>query len=722
MGLIDLKTDLKSLRYGKDRLGGGSSNQPYIKSKIPTNEGDLGAKGGPDFLLRGGLLTPGRILKDTSRLTQMFFDFKSPNGLLFTAKQNVLSRTAVATNVEGKALNNGVYLPTSTILGAAGNPIGLHLNKQGINPFAGIYTGNNSFLTLISDFDPLGNPVYSSLVNVESKSRLEDFLNSTIKKEKESNLYNYSGGPGSILGVGKTNIPLLLPRDRTGINNPNLNYTPSKVTWASSISFAQTTNFSKDPTNGKFIFSPTTNPFTTDSLTTGASLNNQNNTSYTPSKFNFGPITKREEGKEYLNFIDNDRFLRTGASVLYSSNKFILTGDVEKIKAKFQSNGKAYNPPTVYKEGTLENNSEITGKNTLSQEEIAKLKSSKLNPEIQEDFRKTSNPTLKPLNYTSKNIEYRVNLGNPGMKGDITDYQKGKLLYGSNLYKPLDRITALPLYKSENVDTTKPINDLVKFRIGVIDNNNPTYKTYIHFRAFIDSMSDSYSADWQSQKFMGRGENFYRYNGFDRKVSLSWTVVAQSKAELMPMYQKLNYLASVCAPDYSDLGYMRGNLIKLTIGGYLCEQVGIMTSITYDVPQESPWEIAIPSSEASSDSSNTSGFLSDNSVKELPHMIKVTGFQFIPIHNFVPSVQKNSFTEDITKKEENKNGEIITKVLGTKGKLDVFGNQKYIALSNRSNDDNYKIINPPVSPIFPIQQKPLTPLKTSTPLSTEIII
>ena len=28
------------------------------------------------------------------------------------------------------------------------------------------------------------------------------------------------------------------------------------------------------------------------------------------------------------------------------------------------------------------------------------------------------------------------------------------------------------------------------------------------------------------------------------------------------MYQKLNYLASVCAGDYSDVGYMRGNLIE----------------------------------------------------------------------------------------------------------------------------------------------------------------
>jgi hypothetical protein len=649
MGLIDLKTDLKSLRYGKDRLGGGSSNQPYIKSKIPTNEGDLGAKGGPDFLLRGGLLTPGRILKDTSRLTQMFFDFKSPNGLLFTAKQNVLSRTAVATNGEGKALNNGAYLPTSTILGAAGNPIGLHLNKQGINPFAGIYTGNNSFLTLISDFDPLGNPVYSSLVNVESKSRLEDFLNNTIKGEKEGNLYNYSGGPGSILGVGKTNIPLLLPRDRTGKNNPNLNY----------------------------IQQPITLGISTETFTIGDDIST---ITYNSSKYtNLRPRYSQEDQDKV-----NKTIYKLGATAKYFST-------IDDPSQNNIINSSIDIPPisNVYIPGTFKSNYLIDSGNTLTQEQISKRTLSKFNPKIQEDFRKTSNPTLKAISYTSNNIEQRVKLGDPGIKGDITDYQKGKSLYGSPL--PLDRITALPLYKSENVDTTKPINDLVKFRIGVIDNKNPTYKTYIHFRAFIDTMSDNYSADWQAQKFMGRGENFYRYNGFDRSVSLSWTVVAQSKQELIPMYQKLNYLASVCAPDYSDLGYMRGNLITLTIGGYLYEQVGIMKGITYDIPQESPWEIAIPSSEASTDSSNTSGFLSDNSVKELPHMIKVTGFQFIPIHNFVPSVQKNSFSENITEKFKDKKGNEITKVLGNKGELDAFGDQRYIALSNGFNNNNYNI-------------------------------
>ena len=120
-------------------------------------------------------------------------------------------------------------------------------------------------------------------------------------------------------------------------------------------------------------------------------------------------------------------------------------------------------------------------------------------------------------------------------------------------------------------------------------------------------------------------------SGFDRSISLSWTVAAQSKQELIPMYQKLNYLASVCAPDYSDAGYMRGNLISLTVGGWCYEQVGIMKGITLDVPTESPWEIGI------NDENNTN----DSSVKELPMIVKVTGFQFTPIHNFVPKVQQN---------------------------------------------------------------------------------
>jgi hypothetical protein len=540
--------------------------------------------------------------------------------LLFTAKQNVLSRTAVATNGEGKALNNGAYLPTSTILGAAGNPIGLHLNKQGINPFAGIYTGNNSFLTLISDFDPLGNPVYSSLVNVESKSRLEDFLNSTIKGEKEGNLYNYSGGPGSILGVGKTNIPLLLPRDRTGKNNPNLNY----------------------------IQQPITLGISTETFTIGDDIST---ITYNSSKYtNLRPRYSQEDQDKV-----NKTIYKLGATAKYFST-------IDDPSQNNIINSSIDIPPisNVYIPGTFKSNYLIDSGNTLTQEQLTKKESSGKTYISNNTENFITNipgaPSYLKTSYSGSNrIEQRVNLGNPGEKT-------------KNDKVALDKINARLIYKTEsNNPFVSETNDLVKFRIGVIDNKEPSKKTNIHFRAFIDSMSDSYSADWQSQKFMGRGENFYRYNGFDRKVSLSWTVVAQSKAELIPMYQKLNYLASVCAPDYSDLGYMRGNLIKLTIGGYLYEQVGIMTSITYDVPQESPWEISLPYN--GSNNSNTEGGVdSDPELKELPHMIKVTGFEFIPIHNFVPSVQKNRYT-------------------GVNGEVDKYGAERYIALSRGEGEN-----------------------------------
>ena len=95
--LINLKTNLKSLRLGGDRPAGGSSNQPYIVKDIPSGTGYLRdgmpLQSGPDFILRDGFLAPIKAITDISRLAQMFVDLKSPRGLFFTLKQNLLSKT-----------------------------------------------------------------------------------------------------------------------------------------------------------------------------------------------------------------------------------------------------------------------------------------------------------------------------------------------------------------------------------------------------------------------------------------------------------------------------------------------------------------------------------------------------------------------------------------------------------------------------------------------------
>jgi hypothetical protein len=124
MGLINLQTNLKSLKYGNDRPGGGSSNQPYIVTPIP----DGLTYNGPDFLLRQGALKA--ALTDSERLFKFFSDTKSVKGLLFTTKQIALERQ----NPKMIGINR-IYLPTNTVSQALLLPEGFHLNKQGLDPF-----------------------------------------------------------------------------------------------------------------------------------------------------------------------------------------------------------------------------------------------------------------------------------------------------------------------------------------------------------------------------------------------------------------------------------------------------------------------------------------------------------------------------------------------------------------------------------------------------------
>jgi len=661
MALVNLTTNLRSLRYGKDTVGGGNSNQPYVTTKIPESFSKVGKTGGPDFLLRGGTLLPKVVANDVSRLAQMFFDFKSPNGPLFIAKQNVLSLTNVNSSKgytrykqeestsssvlstigqfikDNLAMNQGVYTPLGTLAQAAGNAIGLHTNKQGLNPLAGIGGPDaTGIVGAISNFDPLGLPTYLSTIatggDEGNKSRLFGLLNKIDEKQDDPNaLYSYTGGPGATLGVGKTKITMVSDQ-RTGINNPRFELKNSRFI---PQQFVPNYDIKLD------------NIFKT-------SIFNTYRSSILGFETKFGRLFDKVFGIRDDSVYQPGTYLKTDVSKLVSgingsiSRQVWTQAEIEE-KVPFSKTGKTDN---------------IT------------------------DFRKkiknSDNQIPNTLPYTNNNkFEQRVNLGNPGKRGNISSYSIGKRdadqsninkLQNSTYTHALDKVNAYPLYRSSDVTQDKTKNDFVKFRIGVISNENPTNKTFIHFRAIIDSMSDNYTSDWESQKFMGRGENFYKYQGFDRKISLSWTVAAQSKQELMPMYQKLNYLASATAPSYSEAGYMGGNLISLTIGGWCYEQVGIMSGLTLDVPTESPWEIAIPDGpDGGVVGEGDNEIKSDKSVKEMPMIIKVSGFTFTPIHNFVPQVQKNGYN-------------------GTGGFISNYGKERFIALNNGFNN-NYSGFN-----------------------------
>ena len=582
----------KSIPYGDDTKGGGSSNQPYIKSPIP----DELTANPSDYILRGGVLNNAQTsAQDVSRLTQMFTDTKSTNGLFFTLKQQQLSATAVRTQASPAfGLNGQPYSPLNTLAQAGVLSQGTHLNKQGINPFAetGAYANGNRRLygvVVTNEQEPEDNRLWQ-LMN----GRLVD---NNAQGPDPAYVMRYNGGPGSFRGVGQTVIR-----------------------------------------------------FGRDSQT---------------------PLTKFPRA---FNFISD--LTATGQNIL--SNNWVFSANLIKS--------------VDVNTATVDSKVPITNKNQVQQ------------PKIQ-DFRKilranlgintaagkqatNSGATPDSPNYQTKNYEQNFNFTDPGQRANksYANYTNGvRNIENGNpttLAGAVDKINALPIYRSETMDTSDATNDFVKFVIAPIDNDDPAFSTYIHFRALLDSFSDSYNATWNSTKYLGRGENFYTYDSFTRTVSLSFTAAAQSKQELIPMYKKLNYLASQLTPDYSPSGYMRGPLVKLTVGGYLYEQPGFIQDLSYDLITEAPWEIGI----------NTEGGV-DDTVKQLSQMVRVPSFTFIPIHTFIPSKQGLGFNAF--------------------GFNDTQDSQRYIALKNdfNSNYDDLPLTlqNIPPQSLNPISVTPPNP-------------
>lgn len=566
MPLIDLKTSLKSLKFGKDRPYGGSSNQPYIQTSIPEGENSgVFQTGGIDSILRGGILAPISAAKDVSRLTQMFFDLKSPNGSLFTVKQNLLSKASVETEASNGAsyalgLNQGIYLPSSTIAQAGVGFLGTHLNLFGIAPIDG---------------SPLSIIKYEDVVKEANK--LENNKSETISITPNSS------------PLSRQSSPFL---------NRNNNFVPSLST--NNSPFSSNSNFS----------------FSTPDIKS-------------PGPFNEIKVIPANFSNRLLKFWDESQISKNESGNLYS-----YSGGPGSTLGFGNTNIKISTQRTninTQREGNFTlNNSTSTLKSFYYTPEQIASQPLNLDSTVYEDFRKTlidsnninesSVLSISP-SYLRKTIELRNHLGNPGKRKNVYNYG----VKATDL-EALDKINALPMYDDEGPNNNYATNDLVKFRIAAINNDgNGKKAVYMHFRAFIDSFNDNYNATWNPIKYSGRGDTLYNYQGFERSINLSFTVYAQSKAELIPMYRKLNYLASTLAPDYTEAGFMRGNLLRLTLGGYLYEQPGFITSLTYTIPEESTWEIGID---------EKGGY--DASVKELPHMIKVTGMTFTPIHDFLP--------------------------------------------------------------------------------------
>jgi hypothetical protein len=580
----------KSFKFGEgtayDRQGADYSKEPYLYSGAlsadqlpdvpnPSDKGVLSKVGdfvdsATDGLIRGGLLTAiKRSAQDLVRIGKWAFD--GPGGPAWLLTQTGLQRSNPKIQEKGATIlginlggNSRTYNPLgiNTLAQTLVNFAGLHINRGGALPLG----PTNYRLETGYGYDKTNDRKYEFKVRSNADVDTVDvFENRPValyyglieKENKEGHadpvLYDYSGGPHSIYGIGKTTLKRF---DRTA---GEFDHHGFRLLW-------ERKHFNE------------------------RSHNNKARTSY---------ADEPNDG-----YIKSDGITQQGRA---EYNRWIWRATAKDWLEHFENNAKGYNSK-AYKASTYK----------IS------------------DFRKNRgvpytnyHKTVKGADNKSFRREERVNMGTPG--DNRTRLMKTNAYVAGGV--TIDKINALDILRTKGDFDSHAVRDLIRFRIEAIDTDNPAYQDTMIFRAFLDSFNDSYNGNWNEFVYNGRGEPFYTYNNFNRNLTFSFKIAAQSRWEMMPLYRKLNFLVSNTAPDYKSTR-MRGPFMKLTIGSMIDRVPGFFSSIQLSWKTDYPWEITIDSPEL--------GGAKDLLV--LPHVLDVS-CNYTPVHNFIPqkSITKSPF-------------------------------------------------------------------------------
>jgi hypothetical protein len=161
-----------------------------------------------------------------------------------------------------------------------------------------------------------------------------------------------------------------------------------------------------------------------------------------------------------------------------------------------------------------------------------------------------------------------------------------------------DKINVLKVLSKDNFEKeySKEDSDLIKFYFHDLVNDK-----YIPFRATVTGLNENLNADWTAFEYIGRADKLQSYKGFSRTLSFKFNVVANSIKELLPMWQRINYLVGLTKPANYTSGdqnspsniyskFIIPPLVKFTIGDIYKNQPGVIKSIGMNIPDNCVWE------------------------------------------------------------------------------------------------------------------------------------
>jgi hypothetical protein len=532
--LIRLKTDLKSLKYGKDRPGSSNSGQPYITTVIPNRSPFVSTS--DDGFIRGGMTTADRSsLIDKERISRFFKD--KPKGPLFIQRQiglqfsnpklevkkypsggegligGVLSLAASTFNVVNELVpgptrlyNNGF----NTLAQVGANAFGQHFNRHGLAP---VQDDNSKYLAVAKFNNENGN---NRLVGLKNKLLKENSLDNILSNRflnsvnfvvgninallgtristvglqaPELTIDNYQGGPGSVYGRGRTLIR------RFDITNSGSN----------KYSFIDTLDTSRIQTLSR-LYSSAPDPAITQAISLFLGV--------------LRPIDKiRVDAPSVQTAIPYTSNIPAGANPYRSSTSPTarLYSDIKSAVEKLRTNASVVS--------------------------------------IEHDQKE-----LKSTNYA---------------------YYGKKKVFNSN---------SIAIY-SNTIQFERADADILTADFYIINPFNQV-EDLIKFSAYMKGFKNNFDATWGEYNYIGRSESFYTYGKFKSSVSFTLDIPCFNKEQLLEKHRALGQLAATTAGAYNDNNQLlSGILLKVKIGKYLDNEYAILNSISYDIPDDSSWDI-----------------------------------------------------------------------------------------------------------------------------------
>jgi hypothetical protein len=566
--LISLRTDLKSLKYGEDRQGSGNSGQPYIVSPIPP--GNFNTPTVDDNFIRGGRFLASSAAEIDSRRIKKFFEDK-PRGPLFIARQIglQLSNPKIETRKFGAGqgtfvggllgigsellnkINDTLPGPTriynagvNTLAQIPATAFGIHYERHGLLPVQDENTkyynvvknnnenGNNRLLGLTNrlinvpilerkpqggfDIGNLTNNVLGIIGAVRGKPIAPLFIGGRFAPQ-DLTIAQYSGGPGSVYGIGTT---LIRRYDVTYDSTGNAGNTYSTLE-RGDVDFDRIQTLSN-------LYNSAPSPAPTDTISRLLlGLNNFNRRS-------FSSLESSPQNQTAVSYNNN---IPAGANPYGSSNS-----------------------PTARSYADLK-----------AAVEQLKVRDTTIETTATEGF-KTDPDTGRAIGLDSR-ANKLSNWAYYGRRRSASQDPTVSLYNNTNEFDRLD-------------------SEILTIHFRALDPFTPGLAEYdLAFSAYVKGFKDSFDATWNEYNYVGRSESFYTYGKFKRNVTFNLDIPCFNRIQLFEKHRALGQLAATTAGAYNTEGIMGGVLLKVQVGKYLDNEYAILNNISYDIPDDSSWDI-----------------------------------------------------------------------------------------------------------------------------------